>query len=188
MSQESRGSHFKPAHPKRDVAISAVRLDLKTGICSAAYLGNGLLLTAAHCTADDEITLKTSIDETYPVEVLWRNTDFDISLIQAARIKNTRSSPLDCRTPPIGEAVEIVGTPQGMDQIHTRGLIAGTPRRIPGMWRVAVPVDASIIHGQSGGPVYDKFQHIVGIATGTLDGFFGFMVPGSAICPLLARE
>lgn len=64
-------------------------------------------------------------------------------------------------------------------------------------WKAVVPVNGTMIPGMSGGPEFNASGEIAGINVGTMMmsnemGFgtftgYGFIVPSSAICQLLAR-
>lgn len=180
------GVALQIASAPKQFAGSALRLDLEGAICSAVHIGNGIVLTAAHCVENpDGMTLKTNLNVVSHAELLWKNTDIDIALLRS-EMPDVRASVLDCRTAVTGEPVEAIGTPHGMDFIHTWGRVAGAPRPLAA-WAMTVPTDITMMPGMSGGPVLDRLSHLVGITVGTIGGFFGFMVPGSAICPLLAR-
>jgi S1-C subfamily serine protease len=106
-----------------------------------------------------------------------------------------RSSDLQCRDLEVGEPIRIEGNPTIMEFVSATGKIAGVGRKL-GHWESVQVVDITIVPGQSGGPVYDAGGKLVGITVGvatmgngwsvSLTGF-GFITPGSAICPLLAR-
>ena len=78
-----------------------------------------------------------------------------------------------------------------VDFVYTSGTVVGAARPM-GPWASVLPVDGTVIYGQSGGGVVDANGNVVGIAVGLLPtqygiAAFGFVVPASAVCNLLAR-
>jgi S1-C subfamily serine protease len=162
---------------------------------SGVHIGNGLFLTAAHVVQGAEpIRLKTDRGWTVPAERLCANADYDAALLRVAGLKGIAAAPLSCLAPAVGDAIHIVGNPANMEFVRTYGRIAST-MAVHGPWRAAMVVDITILPGMSGAPVFDEAQQIAGLAVGVWEqGTFaraptglGYIVPGAAICPLLAR-
>jgi len=97
--------------------------------------------------------------------------------------------------PALSEDVRVVGYPMGglsititkgivsrIDgQLYPNGLVDGarnTPSELP-----IVQVDAAINHGNSGGPVFDKEGHLLGIAFAGMDGAqnIGYVIPNQLV-------
>jgi hypothetical protein len=90
---------------------------------------------------------------------------------------------------------------QCQDFIHTWGRVSSQALEIPSMWKRAIPVNATIIPGMSGGAVLDSNGNLRGINVGTLTAVVGmtpfgpqtsftgiaYFVSSSDICFLLGR-
>jgi serine protease Do len=65
-----------------------------------------------------------------------------------------------------GDPVFIVGNPLGLGGTVTEGIVSARDRNTPQSgFGAFFQLDAALNHGSSGGPVFDGFGHVVGIAT-----------------------
>lgn len=185
-----------PKFPRKPLLPADVKVVMDGGHGSAVHIGNGIFVTAGHVVnkITKPFTIKLHDGSIRPAEVLWFNSKYDIGLI-SANGDGLQSSDLQCRELDVGEAIRIEGNPTIMEFVSATGKIAGLGRKI-GFWERVQVVDITILPGQSGGPVYDKDGKLVGITVGVATfgmGWsasptgFGFIVPGSAVCKLLAR-
>lgn len=183
--------------PLKPLLPSDVKLVVDGGHGSAVHIGNGIFLTAGHNLTVKTKTLKIKMRDgsVRPAEALWYNTKYDIGLVKADG-EGLESADLQCREMEVGESITTLGNPTIMEFVTAFGKIAGEARTL-GDWERVQVVDITILPGQSGGPVFDKDGKLVGITVGvaTFGGGwaiiptgFGFIVPGKAICPLLARS
>jgi S1-C subfamily serine protease len=185
-----------PKFPRKPLLPADVKIVLEGGHGSAVHIGNGIFLTAAHVVNKQTkpFSIKLHDGSVRKAETLWFNTKYDIALV-AASGDGLSISDLQCRELDTGESIRIEGNPTIMEFVSATGKIAGAGRKI-GFWERVQVVDITILPGQSGGPVYDASGKLVGITVGVATfgmGWsasptgFGFVVPGKAICPLLAR-
>lgn len=180
---------------KIDKPGETVKILTVTGHGSGVHIGNGYIVTAAHVVSGaSTVTLRLDDETEQPGEVLWFNTVYDVALIRTT--DTLREAPLQCRIPKTGEMVRASGNPLTMEFISTNGRVAGVVREM-GPWKLAVPVDITILMGMSGGPVFDMRGNVVGINIGVAMAQLGFtpsltgigvIVPGKAICDLIARR
>lgn len=184
---------------ERDPDTSAgpvVKLMDKTGHGSGVHIGDGYVLTAAHVTAGKE-TMAYLRDDGLKgsATVLWENKARDISLVRIDTDSGISAANLECREPDPGETVLLKGNPLNLEHITTYGRVAGSAVPIA-HWESVVPVDASIAGGMSGGGMFDTDGDLIGINVGMALQPLGMaatavglslIVPGSAICGLLAR-
>jgi S1-C subfamily serine protease len=87
----------------------------------------------------------------------------------------------------VGDPVYAIGNPFGLDRTMTAGIVSALGRDIQAPNGLSIPgaiqTDAAINHGNSGGPLLDRFGRVVGINSqiegGTVDGNVGvgFAVP-----------
>lgn len=165
-----------------DFYESSVELTIGRSLpfCTAGHIGDGLFLTAGHC-ARKNVSL---FIEGEPIEPVFVDHKYDIAIFRAKTLANTiKSNPLRCVTPRIGQKVIVVGEPQGSDDIHTFGHIAGNKRK-KSLWEEVVPMNVVGVPGSSGSPVYSTSNDIIGVLVGASQpyGSFTMMVPGSTIC------
>lgn len=177
-------------------ASPVVKVVLANGHGSGVHIGDGYIVTVAHVTGEQKtVDILTDDGVTRTGEVLWGNSIYDVALV---RIKDhlPAAADLDCRIPPSGEPVLASGNPRDMEFLTFRGHISGIAREI-GPWKVAVPVDLTIIGGMSGGPVYDADMDVVGLSVGHMLVQIGFaaswarvgvIVPAHTVCSLMGRS
>lgn len=188
---------------------SAVRIETPMGLGSGVYIGNGIVLTAAHVVADAPaamvdgklsgppvVTLRSDAGDVQQGEVLWVNTQYDIAAVRPTNSKRFSAAHLSCRTPDKGETLAAEGNPFGVAFITMHGYVASEPREFAPTWKSAFVTDISMASGMSGGPAYDQYGDVIGINVGVIDPHggaqgatsgFAFVVPGSAVCALLGR-
>ena len=115
--------------------------------------------------------------------------------MRLATYEGIAASNLECRAPVMGEAIAMKGNPLILENITTWGRVAGTEISM-GPWASVIPVDGAIAGGMSGGGAFDADGDLIGINVGMMIQQLGLgsssvgisvIVPGSAICGLLAR-
>lgn len=192
--------------PTTTPSDSVVKIMTDDGLGSGVHIRNGNILTAAHVVGDSKkVKIKTIAGTEDEATVLWANKDFDIALIHTDG-NVSGSSNIDCREPKLGEQIQAIGNPLGVEFISSFGRVAGEGRKT-GPWERVVVTDITTVMGQSGGPIFANDGRIIGIDVGvmaaplksgkdaagedtytpTMTGF-GFVVPSSVVCQLLARE
>lgn len=163
---------------------------------SAVYIGNGYFVSAAHVVGQEPVVnLLLTDGRQIKGDVLWANTGYDIALIKTGPLRNIEASRLSCTIPSVGDPIYAKGNPSNVDFITVFGRIAGKERSA-GLWKSVVITDIATVPGQSGGPVFDQYGRMIGITVGVMlapSGFtrsivgIGYVVPGQAICGLMAR-
>lgn len=166
-----------------------VHLSFGDTIGSGVHIGDGYILTAAHIASESkgEMTLKSSNGGVQTATLLWTNKQYDVALMHIAKPALIDSVRLDCAPNYDGQRVVLHGNPLGIEFLSSAGSVVIQP------WANVVPVDMTVVPGQSGGAVLDDAGDLVGIAVGVatynlgVTGF-GFIVPASTVCMLLARS
>ena len=183
-------------HAPHHHALSTVMVSDEGGHGSGVHIGNGYILTAAHVVEDNKtMTIMDSDRKTQPGTVLWKNTVYDVALIRVKDTSNLGRSKLSCEPKfEVGEQIEAVGNPVNLQWVHTFGRVSGGIAE-RGPWKLSVLADISIGPGMSGGPVFDRMGHVVGLAVGLsiaplglVPSIYGvsYIVPSQAVCGLLA--
>lgn len=176
---------------------SAVKVIVGAGHGSGVHLGNGYFLTAEHVIGDAKAaTLKPETGDSLNATVLWTQKDYDVALLRVTDYVPLAAASLSCKDPQIGDSIATIGNPGGLEHIRTWGRVASSvAARSP--FTAAYIMDGTVAHGMSGGPVFNQEGKVAGIIAAMAsqtDGFFSqtlpltYVVPGSAICQLLARS
>jgi serine protease Do len=164
---------------------------------------NGLILTNSHVVENAaKLTVSFQDGREFSAKVVGRDPDTDVAVVRlekppsnlvAARIGD--SSKME-----VGEWVLAIGSPLGLDQSVTAGIVSGkghvgahvqmSGRRM----REYIQTDAKINPGNSGGPLVNLDGEVVGINTlinmGP-GGAYGFAIPinqASKVAKVLATE
>ena len=102
----------------------------------------------------------------------------------------------DSNTVQVGDAVVAIGSPFGLQETVTSGIVSALHREITATNKAtienAIQTDAAINHGNSGGPLLDAHGRVIGVnaqiesESGGSDGV-GFAVPVSSVRQLLSQ-
>jgi serine protease Do len=174
--------------------------DALMGHGSGVYIGNDIVITAAHVARGHDKVMLVSDGSEQVAEVLWVNDKFDVAALRPAEPERYTAADLSCDTPMRGTAVVAAGSPLYEDNIYSPGVVIGD-KRTSGNWESVIVTNASMAQGMSGGPAYDAAGSVVGINVGVMttmvsedpfhpDGSLtglSYVVPGSTICELLGR-
>lgn len=176
------------AAPK--LAGATVRIETDSAIGSGVHIGHDFILTAAHVVdGSREVTFTADNGgDTYTADVQWINKSLDIALLKSRATNILESALLLCSEPRIGTPIVSSGIPLGITFYQSGGQVGSKPFA-NSQWASLFMVAGPGAQGMSGGPVMDSHGRVIGIivaAPGRV-GPFMFAVPGSAICPLLAR-
>ena len=145
-------------------ASSVVQLETAEGLGSGViYDERGLILTAAHVVAgNDSVAVRLADGRLLEGEVVGRHQLTDIAVV---RIDSPGSFPVAVLgyndQLQVGELAVALGSPFGLDQTVTAGIVSAVSRTINGV--PMVQTDAAINPGNSGGPLLNANAHVIGI-------------------------
>ena len=126
---------------------------------------NGTLVTNFHVIKEaEEISVTLESGEIYKAAYLIRTDeekDFAILRIEAADVPFVDLGNSDGSR--VGEEVMTIGTPQGLEQTVSTGIVSG--RRIMPAGYALLQTTAPISHGSSGGPLLNRDGKTIGIIT-----------------------
>jgi len=130
------------------------------------YDDHGHILTNNHVVSGaDKIVVTFHDGETAPAKVVGTDPESDVAVIQVdstsyPALPKGQSSKLR-----VGEWVIAVGSPFGLEQTVTSGIISATERDSVGInkYESFLQTDAAINPGNSGGPLVDMNGRVVGI-------------------------
>jgi serine protease Do len=143
---------------------------------------DGFVVTNNHVIEDaDEITVKLAGGDEFEARIVGRDPNTDLALI---RIESKDRFPAislgDSDGVKVGEWVVAIGSPFGLEQTVTAGIVSAKGRVIgSGPYDDFIQTDASINPGNSGGPLINMNGEVVGINTAIIAAGqgIGFAVP-----------
>jgi len=183
LREFARGSD-SPADMIRGVATVIVdrgfraergRVQLDRGFGSAFFVdASGLLVTNYHVISSEVdptfrgnsrmfIRLGDSASPRIPARVVGWDKTLDLALIRAPVRSDFVFSVVDRVVPSVGETILAIGSPLGLEQTVTSGIVSSLGRR--GILQIgdAMQIDAAVNPGNSGGPVVDSSGRLVGV-------------------------
>ncbi|XP_066361785.1 protease Do-like 2, chloroplastic [Miscanthus floridulus] len=139
---------------------------------SAFMIGDGKLLTNAHCVEHDtQVKVKRrGDDKKYIAKVLARGTECDLALLSVENEEFWRGTEAlhFGRLPCLQDSVTVVGYPLGGDTISvTKGVVSRievTPYAHGTSDLLGIQIDAAINPGNSGGPAFNEQGECIGVA------------------------
>jgi putative serine protease PepD len=162
---------------------------------------DGTLVTNAHVVGDsDTVQVQFADDDTAQARVAGVDRSSDLAVLEVDTGETGSLHALELadsdgvRT---GQLAVAIGSPFGLPQTATAGIVSGTGRHIqaPDGFQIdrVIQTDAPINPGNSGGPLLDARGRVIGvnsqIATGGSNGSvgIGFAVPANTVSDVLPR-
>ncbi len=142
----------------------------------------GYIVTNNHVIADaDEITVKLADGKEYDAKVVGRDPNTDLALIKIKGASDLVPLKLgDSDKLEVGSWVVAIGSPFGLEQTVTAGIVSAKGRTIgSGPYDDFIQTDASINPGNSGGPLLNMNGEVIGINTAIIaqGQGIGFAIP-----------
>ncbi|XP_027149391.1 protease Do-like 2, chloroplastic isoform X1 [Coffea eugenioides] len=159
-------------HTAPDYSLPWQKQRQYTSTGSAFMIGDGKLLTNAHCVEHDtQVKVKRRGDDTkYVAKVLARGIECDMALLSVESTEFWEGAePLHFgRLPRLQDPVTVVGYPLGGDTISvTKGVVSRievTSYAHGSSDLLGIQIDAAINPGNSGGPAFNDQGECVGVA------------------------
>mgnify|MGYP006109163853 FL=1 len=155
----------------------------------------GEILTAAHVVNNAEkITVKFTTGEEIPAKVIRSISIADIALIKLSWLpeKYTVAKIGNSDNTNIGEKIMVIGAPYGLGNSLSVGYISGkhtNQKRTSGFaLNEYFQTDASINHGNSGGPMFNLKGEVIGISSYIISESGGFQGLGFVVTSNLAKK
>jgi putative serine protease PepD len=149
------------------VSPAVVQIEVNGGLGSGVlYDDSGHILTAAHVVEGMRtVTVRFADGTTRTGTVLGINSSTDIGVVQIADVPDgvTPASLATDETLLAGQLAIAIGSPFGLEQSVTAGIVSTVDRTIQGQH--VIQTDAAINHGNSGGPLVDADGRVIGINT-----------------------
>lgn len=157
---------------------------------------DGYILTNNHVAGDaDQINVKLADGRELKAKVVGKDTETDLAVIKVDAQNLSFARLGDSDKLEQGEWVIALGSPFGLQQTMTAGIVSATGRDLgvgAGQFTNFIQTDASINPGNSGGPLINMQGEVVGIntlifsQTGTSSGI-GFAIPANLATKIYAQ-
>ena len=163
------------------------------------YDSDGHIVTNDHVVANaSSISVMFSDGSKYSAKVVGTDPSTDLAVLKVDA-PSSKLHPLtlgDSNKLQVGDGVVAIGSPFGLDETVTTGIVSALNRDISSTNNFtisgAIQTDAAINHGNSGGPLLNMSGEVVGINTqiesdsGGNEGV-GFAVPSSTISSVASK-
>ena len=151
---------------------------------------DGYILTNNHVVAEaDEVVVKLTDKREFKAKVLGADKRTDVALIkiEAAGLPTVKLG--DPNKLKVGEWVLAIGSPFGLDNTVTAGIVSAKGRSLPQENYVPfIQTDAAVNPGNSGGPLFNMRGEVVGINSQIYSRSGGYMGLSFAIPIDIAME
>jgi serine protease Do len=137
----------------------------------------GYILTNAHVVDDaNEVTVKLTDNREFTAKVIGadRRTDVALVKIDAKNLPTVRIG--EAAKSKVGEWVAAIGSPFGLENTVTAGIISAKSRALPDENYVPfIQTDVAINPGNSGGPLFNMAGEVIGINSQIYSRTGGYM-------------
>jgi serine protease Do len=168
------------------------QMPMQQGVGSGFVISSdGYILTNNHVIDDaTQIKIKLSDGKEYDAKVVGRDPKTDLALLKAEGASNLHALQLgDSDSLKVGNWVVAIGSPFGLEQTVTAGIVSAKGRVIgSGPYDNFIQTDASINPGNSGGPLLNTEGQVIGINTAIFSQSGGNVGIGFAIPVNMAKE
>lgn len=154
----------------------------------------GLIVTNAHVVANEKIMLVTLKDgRRYRAHLVGEDDGFDIAIIKIPAHHLSQITFSDSDNLRVGDFVAAIGSPFGLTQTVTSGVISALNRAKPKIegFQSFIQTDAPINPGNSGGALVNLRGELVGINTAILGPDanigIGFAIPSNMVKAVITQ-
>lgn len=112
--------------------------------------------------------------------VLGYSKDKDIAILQMENVSGLPTLELaDSSSLTLAEDVVVIGSPLGLQNTVSTGIISALNREAEGRDGEDIQISAPITHGSSGGPVFNSYGKVIGMAYAGMEtqGNLNFVIP-----------
>ena len=145
-----------------------VRPQIERGLGSGFVIDrNGDILTNNHVVdGADRVTVVASDGRKWTGKVVGTDSKDDLAVVKVDKMDLPPVAMGDSDKLQVGELVMAIGSPFGLDQSVTVGVVSARGRRLDGTpyaFEDFIQTDAAINHGNSGGPLVNMNGEVVGV-------------------------
>lgn len=171
-----------------EVQPSVVTISANGGVGSGVIVeAGGIVVTNAHVVQDlDEVTVTFADGVRSPGTVVGREPLLDLAVVETDRTGLPAATFAE-NLPRVGELAVAIGSPLGLEQTITAGIVSGINRSVPGSARITqslvnlIQTDAPISPGNSGGALVNGDGEVVGVNVAYIPPSAGGVSLGFAI-------
>ena len=163
------------------------------------YDANGDIVTNQHVVdGAQSVSVKFWNGKTYSAHVVGTDASTDLAVIKVDAPSSTLH-PLslgDSGSLQVGDGVVAIGSPFGLEETVTSGIVSALHRQMTSPSGFAIPdsiqTDAAINHGNSGGPLLNSSAQVIGVNaqiesnSGGNDGV-GFAIPSNTVRSIVSQ-
>lgn len=182
-AQEPAGRFTKVAAAVADSVVTIESVSDQEGMQGSGVIvdGRGYIVTNNHViseAANNPSQFKTTVvfndGKEVPANLVGRDPKTDLAVLKVDNVDNLTVARLgDSSKVRVGDEVLAVGAPLGLRSTVTQGIVSALQRPVPLSGEGsdtdtvidAIQTDASINHGNSGGPLIDMDAQVIGINT-----------------------
>lgn len=126
---------------------------------------DGYILTNAHVVSEaDEVLVKLSDKREFKAKIIGADKRTDVALIKIEATNLPKVTIGDPSTLKVGEWVAAIGSPFGLENTMTAGIVSAKGRALPQENFVPfIQTDVAINPGNSGGPLFNLRGEVVGV-------------------------
>ncbi len=126
---------------------------------------DGYILTNAHVINEaDEVLVKLSDKREFKAKIIGTDKRTDVALIKIEAANLPKATIGDPAALKVGEWVAAIGSPFGLENTMTAGIVSAKGRALPQENFVPfIQTDVAINPGNSGGPLYNLRGEVVGV-------------------------
>ena len=164
------------------------------------YDTQGNIVTDQHVVAGaTKVSVKFPNGVAYSAHVVGTDASTDLAVIKADGVPSSLLVAVtlgDSSKLSVGDGVVAIGSPFGLEETVTSGVVSALHRQItsPNNFAIddSIQTDAAINHGNSGGPLFNMQGQVVGVTaqiksdSGGNDGI-GFAVPSNTVRSVAAQ-
>ncbi len=165
------GALIKRARPAVVTIVVYDRRGRELGFGSGFFVSpRGEILTNHHVIEGaSSAKARTADGRMLPVQiVLADDSKSDLARLLVLSDDDSPYLPIAADRPQVGEHVVVMGSPLGLDQTVTEGIVSAVPEQRAGqsdLEPATLQITAAISEGSSGGPVLNLRGEVVGVAT-----------------------
>jgi hypothetical protein len=147
---------------------ATVQINTDLGLGSGFFISSGKVVTNYHVIEGaSSIKVQLNDDRTYDVEyILGYSKELDIAILSIPI--ETEYLPINNYSLNVGEAIYAIGSPLGLTDTFTNGIISNISRYDNNV--DYIQVNAAITHGNSGGPLINAYGEVIGINSKSIEG------------------
>jgi S1-C subfamily serine protease len=171
---------------REDAVASGIILDTRGNVVTSSRVFDGWSPPRAQDDAEP-ITVVLPDGRKLGAELIGLDPASDVAVVRMFEpprdLSAARFGDSDSEAAAVGEWVLVVGSPLGLDETFTAGIISGRPSGDAGVASARgryLLTDANVNPGESGGPLVDLDGEVIGLATAMSNGpggSYGYAVP-----------